>query len=293
MNRRNVGSRFLYYVNRLYSLVLTEFGNVRLPGWWSLQIVLFISLCLLSLKAYSQCNVSGDIPFSLENDTQDSFLCIFCQGPWGRTSGIIQLNDAIGLQDCKFYAVNNDIFSPFGLWSCGVGSEFEPSACEGDTFPFQDFCLKSSDTEVKLRWFIFTEDEEELSIDKPPPPCSSSASSFLGDNSRQEKSKRDSDTFLFNGMAGDEVRLTLVADHQDGNNGGEASLGISGNSLDDETSGALPLEITATLPADGEYSVIVEQPKNPAGQRFRGSYILSVETSTGVDLIEPTNSVER
>lgn len=75
--------------------------------------------------------------------------------------------------------------------------------------------------------------------------------------------------------------------------GREASLGISGNSLSDETSGALPLEITATLPADGEYSVSVEQPKNPAGQRFGGNYILSVETSTGVDLIEPTKSVEK
>ena len=95
-------------------------------------------------------------------------------------------------------------------------------------------------------------------------------------------------------MAGDEVKLTLEANTQEGNNGGEASLGINDNSLNDEMSGALPLEINATLPADGEYSVNVEQPKNPAGQRFRRSYILRIEASTGsIDLIEPANSVEK
>jgi hypothetical protein len=79
----------------------------------------------------------------------------------------------------------------------------------------------------------------------------------------------------------------------EGNNGGEASLSIVGNSLNESTSGTLPLGINATLPADGKYSITVEQSNNSGGERYRGSYMLNLESSNAVGVIEPTSTVEK
>jgi len=44
--------------------------------------------------------------------------------------------------------------------------------------------------------------------------------------------------------------------------------------------GLLPNEITATLPATGDYLITVaEQPKIAKGERYRGAYCLSLEAS--------------
>ncbi|MCI0454157.1 MAG: hypothetical protein L0Y68_04080 [Candidatus Dadabacteria bacterium] len=258
-------------------------------------VVFILFLALFPLKAYPDCNASGDIPFTLNVDIPGDAACIQCGGPWGRVTDLIFFSEELVL--CTFYAANKGTLSPFGGWDCSLFDFSIPgNDCDlGTLIERKSFCLKSGDTEVALT--ISKVGEGILfSIDKsaPDPICSPSTTSFLGDNPGQEKSRRDSDTFLFDGIAGDEVKLRLEANPQDGNNGGEASLGISGNSLDDEISGAPPLEIMATLPADGEYSITVRQPKNPTGLRFRGSYILNVESSPGgIGLIEPTNSVEK
>ncbi|MCI0454158.1 MAG: hypothetical protein L0Y68_04085 [Candidatus Dadabacteria bacterium] len=274
-----------------------------------LPIILFLMiLTLFPPKGFSQsqgfsenqCDGSGDIPFIASNSAPVS-QCIRCNGPWSRISGVkIIFNE---VNDCTWYAANKGIFSPFGEWICTLGptdgnsNEVKATCLNSAATPDVTlaFCLRGNDTTVNFTIEPSPDGKGvDFFVDKPPPACSSSVSSFLGDNFNQEKSRRDSDTFLFTGMAGDEVRLRLEANPQDGNNGGEASLGISGNFLDDEISGALPLEITVMIPANGEYSAIVEQPKNPAGQRFRGSYILRIEASTGsIDLIEPSNSVEK
>lgn len=47
-------------------------------------------------------------------------------------------------------------------------------------------------------------------------------------------------------------------------------------------SGALPNQITATLPATGHYLVVVgEQPIIARGARFRGAYCLGLQPSAG------------
>jgi hypothetical protein len=57
---------------------------------------------------------------------------------------------------------------------------------------------------------------------------------------------------------------------------------------------ALPNEINATLPATGEYRIIVaEQTKWAPGLRFRGDYCLTLGSSVGASqTLEPTGWVE-
>jgi hypothetical protein len=57
---------------------------------------------------------------------------------------------------------------------------------------------------------------------------------------------------------------------------------------------ALPNEITATLPATGTYLItIAEQPLLAPGERFRGDYCVTLESSGGAtQMLEPTAWVE-
>jgi hypothetical protein len=262
-------------------------------------VIALISISV-PLSAYSiDCKVSGDIPFSVIKECEAcSGGCLQCQGPWGRVSPLIDIDDLEHNKSCTFYAAADNTFSPWGRWTC-IMYENTQGFCTTVLTPvltMKDFCVEKSNgggQEVTLKIKADQNDVPDfLEVDKPRPPCEPSVSSFLGDNPKQEKSRPDSDVFLFDGTGGDEVTLRLETDPQLGNNGGKASLAIIGNSLNESTSGALPLEIDATLPADGEYSITVEQPRRPNDQMFRGAYILHVESATGVDLIEPTNNVE-
>jgi hypothetical protein len=279
--------------NRFCSLGLSRFDGRTFNQSRLFLIMLVVILVLFPLKGFSQCNVSGDIPFLADNNLP-SEGCIMCTGPFFRTSdlGIV---DA-GVQNCEFYAADKGFFSPFGSWECElmIPNPDDQNAC--DAFADSvEFCVKDTSNVI----FTFTPngtDLPTLTVNKPMPNtfgfCPKSVSSFLGDNFKQEKSKPDSDVFLFDGAGGDQVTLRLETNPQEGNNGGEASLDISGSSLNEATTGAPPLELEVTLPGNGEYSITVEQPKNSA-QRFRGSYILNVESAMGVGLIEPTNNVEK
>ncbi len=259
-----------------------------------LYTVIALILISLSLSAYSiDCNVSGDIPFTIASDDSDIKLCIQCSGPWARASNLIEF-DAKDIP-CTFYAAASTIFSPLGLWDCKLYGATD-SGCVTQSILFEtQFCVTPISDAIFVDLSILNPSQSPptISVNFSPPPCNStSLQSFLGDNSKQEKSKPDSDEFLFDGDAGDDVMLTLRANPKEGNNGGNATMHISGNSLDESTTGAPPLEIDVTLPVDGEYSIAVEQPNNSA-QRFRGSYILNVESATGLGLIEPTTSVEK
>jgi hypothetical protein len=269
-----------------------------------LMLFLLSALTLFPVEAYSQCNETGDIPFTVSNnvivDKSPLDLCIQCTGPWARASDVCLVKG--GVENNEFYATEETIFSPFGKWNCkvylnstGMGQNCDimseaPSAS-------QDFCLTHNpfgpSVDIDMVTGPNTTIELNITGNTSNTPCKSSAVSFLGDNSKQERLKRDKDLFYFTGTAGDEVMLTLEDNPDDGNNGGEASLGLTGDSLNEATNGNLPLEINATLPADGVYSISVEQPRNPGGLRYRGGYNLIVDSQTGVDLIEPDSNVEK
>lgn len=282
------------YLSRPPLSFFDRFKSVNML-WRTILFVLILSSYLCQMNAFSQCNVKGDIPFQIRG-TASELVCLGCRGPWGRVSAILLIPSGPIDPPCTFYAAKKTLFSPYGEWNCSLKSPIG-NVC---TIPYEtvasvDFCVRPAPTDADNAdntVYLFT-DNNKLFVERPAPPCSSSVASFLGDNPKQEKSKPDSDVFLFDGGDGDEVSLRLDANPQEGNNGGNATLGISGNSLNESTLGTPPLELDVTLPADGEYSIIVEQPKRPKDQRFRGAYILDVESATGVGLIEPTNNVEK
>ena len=277
------------YQNHLSRLSLSLVGRFESVEMLSRAIlfVLILSLYSYQMNAFSQCNAKGDIPYLVTNQAQDR-ACLECGGPWLRDSGDVWIDS--GEQNCEFYAADKTAFSPFGQWDCLLWSSCDASQPVVIARTF--FCLPPAPPDAEGSVQVLISEDNQVSTNQPAPPCSGSVSSFLGDNPKQEKSKPDTDEFTFDGAGGDEVTLRLETYPQEGNNGGEASLGISGSSLNESTSGTPPLELNATLSGDGNYSVTVEQPRNSA-ERFRGSYNLDVESSTGVDLIEPTNNVEK
>jgi len=116
--------------------------------------------------------------------------------------------------------------------------------------------------------------------------------SFLGDHPNQERNTRDFDIFQFNGTTGDQVKLRLEADPRAGNNGGQAALRINGKSVDQQRTGTLPLEITVPLGSTTTYDITMEEARISPDQRYRGAYILTLESSLGdIDALQPTSSV--
>jgi hypothetical protein len=291
MTTKSLGTR------SLYSAVST-FHRSEMPRTRLLQIAFALVLSLIPLKASPQCNVHGDIPFRITNNFTNDDWCFQCQGPWLRITDPIVLFQEY--DQCTFYAANITIFSPAGKWTCAViQSEIPTVDCsivdiddETKIVHESSFCLDVN-TPPGVGIDISIDSDGSFSVSGATDNCSSLVSSFLGDNPKQEKSKPDSDVFLFHGEAGDEVSLKLETDPQEGNNGGQASLAVSGNSLNEATTGTPPLELEVTLPGDGEYSITVEQPRRPRDQRLRGAYILHVDSATRVGLIEPTNNVEK
>jgi hypothetical protein len=247
-------------------------------------------LVILTLTAFPQCNASGDITFDVSNSNTFDWGVI-CDGPFFRTSG--EFTVPSGTEDCNFYAAKETIFSVDGMWTCTL---FD--SVSGEPITEREFCMFYLDEPCGISLKISGSDTVQFMVDGGyclyQTPCNRvSVSSFLGDNTKQEKSKPDTDVFTSDGTAGDQVKVRLETDPKEGNNGGEASLGISGNSLNESTSGTPPLELNVNLPGDGKYSITVEQPQNSA-LRFRGSYVLSVILAIGsIDLIEPTTSVEK
>jgi hypothetical protein len=283
------------YLSRLPLSFVDRFKSVHML-WRTILVVLILSSYPYHMNAFSQCNVKGDIPFQIRG-TASELVCLGCKGPWGRASAILPIPEGPIDPPCTFYAAEKTLFSPYGLWECSLRSPID-NGCTltGESVASVVFCVQPAPADADNAdntVYLFTENNK-LSVEEPAPPCSSSVASFLGDNPKQEKSKRDSDEFLFDGAGGDQVTLRLETNPREGNNGGQASLGIRGNSLNESTSGTPPLELDVTLPGDGEYSITVEQPRRPKDQRFRGSYILSLTPSIGsIDLIEPTNNVEK
>jgi len=287
-------------MNRRDSVNLLPLSHTTLKtaARYLLGAVCVLVLTLFPVKAFSiDCNVAGDEPFSVTSNLEsaDAPACLICKGPWGRVSPFIATLDLTENPICTFYAATDTALPAYGKWTCGVHEEsgFSPSCTTlAPQLTKIEFCLTET-TAVNLTLTFDVDGTADLTVDKSAPPCSSSVPSFLGDNPWQVGGQPDIDTFGFTGTAGDEITVTLEADPQAGHNGGTASLGVSGQSLLKVTRGALPLEITATLPRDGKYSAIVTQSTHPGDPSFRGSYLLHIKLSTGsIDLIEPTANVE-
>ena len=125
-----------------------------------------------------------------------------------------------------------------------------------------------------------------------PSPRRVSVKAWLGD-SRDPSGTPDSDVFHFMGTAGDSVTVRLEADTQGGNNGGEATLRLMGPTAR-QVSGELPKRITAELDATGRYEIAIEQAAQFEERRYRGGYILTVESSQGkIRTLIPANTVEK
>jgi hypothetical protein len=97
----------------------------------------------------------------------------------------------------------------------------------------------------------------------------------------------DKDIYTFHGTQGKQVTVTLKAKTGGKNNHGDRATlqlkdNIKGIGFQRTHSGTLPNQISATLPATGEYQVIVAgEPRSFRGKRFLGEYTLTVEGASG------------
>ena len=120
--------------------------------------------------------------------------------------------------------------------------------------------------------------------------------STLGDDPKP--SLLDQDIYTLQGTQGEELRVRLEELIND-NNDKRASLilldNIQGAFLLKTDNGTLPNEVSAILPATGEYLVVVgEQLLIARGNRFRGDYCVSVQSSVGAaQTLQPTEWVEQ
>ena len=106
------------------------------------------------------------------------------------------------------------------------------------------------------------------------------AAGFLGDDSSPGK---DRDGFRFAGKAGEKITATLAPSRSGGGSGETARLVLrdgSGRRLATDA-GALPLELTTTLPAAGTYVVAAIKAEPGAGKPFRGHFLLTVRSNAG------------
>jgi hypothetical protein len=107
----------------------------------------------------------------------------------------------------------------------------------------------------------------------------------------------DQDIFEFQGKAGDAITITLEEDPSGTTSGDRASLILKQKgtlSLLGVDRGALPNQVSVTLPKVATYRVIVgEQPKIQRAEPFRGDYCLTLDAPAGaVETFKPTAWVE-
>ena len=109
---------------------------------------------------------------------------------------------------------------------------------------------------------------------------------YLGDE--DSSSKLDRDLYQFNGSKGDKITIKLKVNEDGENNGGKRAMLILKDKIKkvrffkiDLTN--LPNKITATLPATGNYTVVVaEFPRVFKRKQFQGDYCLTLEGTTGI-----------
>ena len=262
---------------------------------------LFIALAMGLIAAFPYKAYSLEhIPFYATNNTGIEFP-IVCSGPWFRCG---QGTLATGADDDNFYSVDVDTFSPYGTWTCGqlVGLN---CGVVGNVPPIT-FTLEKGDSAVYLT--IDGDGFKDVTITASTTSSStasttqvlpseesdtSTTQANLGDDNT--KPRRDRDTWSIQGTEGENVVITLEENPSAGHDGEQATLILqNGNSTIESITDALPLEISTTLPSDGEYRLVVSQNDIPEGVRYRGRYTLSVRSSLGnVQDIKPSEDVEQ
>jgi hypothetical protein len=125
----------------------------------------------------------------------------------------------------------------------------------------------------------------------------SSECSYLGDDAQ---GRPDRDAYVIQGTAGESVEIDLEG-AEDGN-GGEVKFIIGARHPETREKykvrqfGQLPMHISATLPWDGEFRILVKE--RPGTQRhpktpYHGDYCLIIESSDGAaSSLEPAHNVE-
>jgi hypothetical protein len=279
----------------------------------TLAIFSFLAVCLIEVRA--DCGVTGDIPFTLTLlrpvDLNDD--CLYVTGPWGRRSEAVNFSALNVGQPCTFYAADDTILSPWGEWSVVITRPERNGNCTKFQFPNRINHTYTLDVQPGNRFTLDpraagyfrlgrgtnrAEDSSETApdgVESLPSPTRVRRlplKAWLGD-SQEPSGAPDSDVFNFMGTAGDSVTVRVQADTEGGNNGGEVTLRLMGPTAR-QVSGELPKRITAELDATGRYEIAVEQAGQNEQQRYRGGYILTVESAQGkIHALIPANSVEK
>ncbi len=245
-----------------------------------LALLFLCGLWLGSMPARAQ-----GIPFYV---TSPRFfgIRIICGGPWGRTS--LEREIPGGVYDFHFYTAVNTIFSAYGLWDCGYyGSERR-------RIKFCLYDLPRFPRDVR----ITVNADLSASVNQPPERglCNGTvAAGFLGDASPQRSGEG---AFRVEGAAGDTVTMTLDRDGSKGSTGEVAQLRLTteGGTVLAQQQGAVPLQLTATLPSSGRFlTQAVEVPNSAAGSggAFRGYYTLAATDNSGNEVqLEPLPSTQ-
>lgn len=224
---------------------------------------------------------ADEIPFYITNETGGSIYpdgtAIVCGGPWLRRSaqcGTPIRNDD---QPLQFYSAEINLFSPYGPWNCEVRSvgECDPIIEE------LSFCLDAEPDHVAPVELTLNEDETLTVKDFSAPPCASAAAAgFLGDD---VSPTLDRDGFRFKGKAGEKITVTLAPSRSGGGSGETARLVLrdAGGRRLATDKGALPIKLTATLPAAGSYVVAAIKAEPGSAKPYRGHYLLTVRSNAG------------
>jgi len=262
---------------------------------------ILIVIALSFIVAYPYKAYTGEILFAaaypFEPPSTDPELTIFCGDLWFRSSRTVHI--PIGATGQVFYTAKETIFSPYGHWDCYTCLLSGSNTCTSIGNPpvaETSFTLRKGAGPVRL---TMTKDSLVCTSPACGPASSQSltAKATLGDDNNNKRRERD--TWNFNGTGGDTILVTLEEDPESGHNGEEATLILrdwanNGSSAIEINTGALPIEIMATLPSDGKYELVVEQHGIAEDVRFRGDYYLSIESSTAeIEEITPTLDVEQ
>ena len=224
---------------------------------------------------------ADEIPFYITNETGGSIYpdgtAIVCAGPWLRRTAQCGTPIRDDRQPLLFYSAEINLFSPFGAWQCELRSV-------GECDPFIEdlsFCVDAEPDHIVPVELTLTEDEKLTVKDFSAPPCASAvAAGFLGDDPSRGQ---DQDGFRFKGKAGEKITVTLAPSRSGGGSGANARLVLSdagGRRLAAEA-GALPLKLTVSLPAAGDYLVAAVKAEPGAGKPYRGHYLLTVRSGAG------------
>ena len=255
------------------------------------QVLLLLSLTAVNLA--SRRTDGAEIPFFIDVSAATVIVCVQCSGPWLRLSALDGPYAPGTPNPINFYSAEINMFSPFGQWGCSIthGADCAGNNVDLTTAQELNICLPDF---PGIDHVTISVQGNTASANLPSPPCPGSVGTraFLGDS---VQGKGDRDEFQFVGEAGETVEVTLAPDPRAGHRGSVARLmivGAKGGPALSNTSGALPLKLTANLPRAGKYLVVVLEGNSKSGDSFRGAYVLTMNPSGPAGLLEPLRSVE-